>query len=181
MNAARRRAALVASGTVLLAALAPPLPAAELDPAAGKILAPEAFKWRDPTDQAATNQTILLGDPNKEGSLYININKFKAGRLGNAHYHPNDRFITVIAGAAWRGTGPVVDPNHATRVPKGTFMIDHAEKVHWDGTKEETGAYLITGIGPATNIDPQGQRPLCGRRPVGRDHQATQPDRVEGE
>jgi len=153
MNAALRRAALAAPVTVLLTAFAPTLPAAELDPAAVKILAADDFKWRDPTDQAATNQTILLGDPTKEGSLYININKFKAGRFGNAHYHPKDRFITVIAGAAWRGTGSVVDPNHATRVPKGTFMIDHAKKVHWDGTKEETGAYLITGIGPATNIE----------------------------
>ena len=32
-------------------------------------------------------------------------------------------------------------------------MIDHALKVHWDGTKDETGAYLITGYGPATNIE----------------------------
>jgi hypothetical protein len=79
--------------------------AAELDPKVIVITAPDQFKWRDPTDQASTNQVILQGDPNKEGSLYININKFKSGRFGNAHYHPKDRFITVIAGAAWRGTG----------------------------------------------------------------------------
>jgi hypothetical protein len=47
----------------------------------------------------------------------------------------------------------VVDPAHATRLPKGSFRIDHAMKVHWDGTKEESGAYLIAGIGPATNIE----------------------------
>jgi quercetin dioxygenase-like cupin family protein len=140
--------------------------AAELDPSAVKVLAPDQFKWRDPTDQAATNQVILLGDPNKTGGLYININRFKAGRFGNAHYHPNDRFITVIAGAAWRGTGPVVDGAHATRVPKGTFMIDHANKLHWDGTKEETGAYLISGIGPATNIEtPKVAGPYAGGDP----------------
>ncbi len=166
MNAAFRRAALAANVTLLLSAFAPALPAAELDPAAVKILPPDQFKWRDPTDQAATNQVILQGDPTKDGSLYININKFKAGRFGNAHYHPKDRFITVIAGAAWRGTGTVVDPAHATRVPKGTFMIDHANKVHWDGTKEETGAYLITGIGPATNIEtPKVSGPYAGGDP----------------
>lgn len=126
--------------------------AVELDPAAVKALPPDQFKWRDPTGVAATNQTILHGDPTKIGGIYININRFKPGRFGVAHYHPNDRYITVIAGAAWRGTGTVVDPAHATRVPKGTFMVDHAQKVHWDGTKEESGAYLITGIGPATNI-----------------------------
>jgi quercetin dioxygenase-like cupin family protein len=140
--------------------------AVELNPAAVAFQTPDQFKWRDPTDQAATNQVILQGDPNKPGSLYININKFKANRFGNAHYHPNDRFISVIAGAAWRGTGTVVDPAHATRVPKGTFMVDHANKVHWDGTKEETGAYLITGIGPATNIEtPKATGPWAGGDP----------------
>src|SRR5260370_3259319 len=126
--------------------------AVELDAAAVAYVTPDQFKWRDPTDQVATNQAILHGDPNKP-ELYIYINKFKPGRFGNPHYQPNGRFITGIGGAAWRGTGPVLDPTHAARVPKGTFVIDHAAKVHWDGTKEESGASLIAGIGPATNIE----------------------------
>ena len=140
--------------------------AVELDPAAVTVVTPDQFKWRDPAGQAATNQAILHGDPNKP-ELYIYINTFKPGRFGNPHYHPNDRFITVIDGAAWRGTGPVVDPAHATRVPQGTFMIDHAAKVHWDGTKEESGAYLIAGIGPATNIEiPKSNGPWAGGDPA---------------
>jgi quercetin dioxygenase-like cupin family protein len=126
--------------------------AVELDAKAVVFQTPDQFKWRDPTDQVATNQTTLHGDPTKPG-LYIYINKFKPNRIGTPHYHPNDRFITVIEGAAWHGTGPVVDSAHAHRVPKGTFMIDHANKVHWGGTKEESGAYLITGMGPATSIE----------------------------
>src|SRR6266566_6014729 len=125
--------------------------AAELDPAAVAYVTPDQFKWRDPAGQAATNQTILHGDPNKP-ELYIYINTFKPGRFGNPHYHPNDRFITVIDGASWRGTGPVLDPAHAARVPKGTFMIDHAMKVHWGGNKEEGGSYLIAGIGPGASV-----------------------------
>ncbi len=126
--------------------------AVELNPAAVVYKTPDQFQWRDPTDQVAINQTILFGDPNKPG-LYIYINKFKPNRFGNPHYHPNDRFITVIDGAGWKGSGPVVDPANAKRLPKGSFMIDHALKVHWDGTKDENGAYLIAGIGPATNIE----------------------------
>jgi hypothetical protein len=34
--------------------------AVELDSKAVAYVAPDQFKWRDPTDQAATNQTILL-------------------------------------------------------------------------------------------------------------------------
>jgi quercetin dioxygenase-like cupin family protein len=139
--------------------------AAELNPAAVVFKAPEQFQWRDPTDQVATNQTILHGDPNKAG-LYIYINKFKPNRFGNPHYHPNDRFITVIEGAGWRGTGTVVDPANAKRLPKGSFSIDHALKVHWDGTKDETGAYLIAGMGPATNIEvPKAAGPYAGGDP----------------
>src|SRR5712691_559373 len=105
--------------------------AVELNSAAVAYKTPEQFQWRDPTDQVATNQTILYGDPTKPG-LYIYINKFKPNRFGTPHYHPNDRFITVIEGAGWRGTGTVVDPAHATRLPKGSFSVDVALKVHWD-------------------------------------------------
>ena len=140
--------------------------AVELDAKAVAVETPDQFKWRDPTDQAATNQAILLGDPTKEG-LHIVINKFKPNRFGTPHYHPHDRYIMVVDGAPWRGTGPVVDWSHATRVPKGTFMIDHAGKVHWDGTKEESGAYLIAGIGPATNIEvPKSNGPWAGGDPA---------------
>jgi quercetin dioxygenase-like cupin family protein len=127
--------------------------AVELDPAAVSVVTPEQFKWRDPTDRVATNQVNLHGDPSKAGELYIYINKFKPGRFGNPHYHPNDRFITVIDGAGWKGSGPVVDPANALRLPKGSFMIDHALKVHWDGTKGENSAYLITGYGPVANTE----------------------------
>ncbi len=141
-------------------------PAVELNATAVAYQTPDQFKWRDPTDRAPTNQTILHGDPTKPG-LYININKFKPGRFGNAHYHPNDRYIVVIEGAGWRGTGPIVDPAHAKRMPKGSFSIDHALKVHWDGTKEESGAYLIAGNGPATNIEvPKNTGPYTGGDPT---------------
>jgi hypothetical protein len=72
--------------------------AAEVNPAAMVYKTPDQFTWRDPTDKATTNQTILYGDPNGTG-LYIYINKFKPGRFGLAHYHPNDRFIIVTDGA----------------------------------------------------------------------------------
>jgi len=151
--------------------------AAELNPAAVAYKTPEQFQWRDPTDQVATNQTVLYGDPNKTG-LYIYINKFKPDRFGNPHYHPNDRFITVIEGAGWRGTGPVVDPANAKRLPKGSFSIDHALKVHWDGTKDETGAYLIAGMGPATNIEvPKAAGPYTGGDPGALTLKA--PDQIE--
>jgi quercetin dioxygenase-like cupin family protein len=142
--------------------------AVELDPAAVVYKTPDQFTWADPTDKVDTNRTVLQGDPEKPGDLYIYINKFKPNRFGGPHTHPNDRFITVIEGAGWKGTGPAVDPAHAMRLPKGSFMIDHAMKVHWDGTKDENSAYLITGYGPVANTPvPKGTGAYAGLDPVG--------------
>jgi quercetin dioxygenase-like cupin family protein len=146
---ARLRLAFAVSAAA--SSLAVAAQAAELDPKAVVFKTPDQFVWADPTDKIATNRAVLYGDPEKPGALYIYINKFKPNRFGGPHFHPNDRIITVIDGAGWKGTGPVVDPAGAVKLPKGSFMIDHALKVHWDGTKEEPGAYLITGYGPTAN------------------------------
>ena len=122
--------------------------AAELDPKSVLVKTPDEFNWRD----ATRGHAELYGDPKTSG-LFIYINQFKPNRFGESHYHPNDRLVMVVAGAPWRGTGPIVDWDHATRVPKGTFMIDYHGKDHWDGTKDESGAYLIFGYGP------EGQTP----------------------
>jgi quercetin dioxygenase-like cupin family protein len=140
--------------------------AVELDPAAVAFVTPDQYKWRDPSDRVTTNQATLFGDPNKAGGIYFYINKFKPGRFGNPHYHPNDRFITVIDGESWHGTGAVVDTAHAHVVPKGTFMIDHANKVHWGGNKEVGGSYLIAGIGPGSSVEvPKASGPWAGGDP----------------
>jgi quercetin dioxygenase-like cupin family protein len=135
--------------TTAVLCLATAAHAVELDKSALTYVTPDQFKWT--TNAAGTEQALLVGDPNKPGSLYVYINRFKPNRFGVAHSHPSERYITVIEGAGWRGTGPVVDPAHATRLPVGSFAIDHADKTHWDGTKDETASYLIAGIGPATN------------------------------
>jgi hypothetical protein len=125
--------------------------AAELDPAAVKVTTPDQFKWRDPTDRADVNQTVLHGDPTQPG-FYILLNKARAGRFGGPHYHPNDRFITVLSGTWWKGSGTSVDPANTTRLPVGSLVIDYGQQVHWDGTKDEPITILIAGEGPATNI-----------------------------
>ena len=59
-------------------------------------------------------------------------------------------------GVAWRGTGPVMDLANATQVPKGTFFIDHATKVHWDVAKDRRD-------GPATSVQvPKSNGPWTG-------------------
>jgi quercetin dioxygenase-like cupin family protein len=83
--------------------------------------------------------------------LYIVINKWLAGNnFSRPHFHPNDRFITVLKGTWWVGTGNKFDPANTVPMTAGTFVTHFAKQVHWDGPKDEDAVILIVGEGPAT-------------------------------
>jgi quercetin dioxygenase-like cupin family protein len=125
--------------------------AAELNPAAVTIKMPDRLTWRDP-ESSGTNQAVLQGDPNKPG-LYIVMNRFKPGNMSRPHFHPNDRFITVLKGTWWVGTGTKFDANATVPVPAGGFVTHYAKQVHYDGAKDEEVLLLIVGEGPATRTE----------------------------
>ena len=91
----------------LLIAVTGPAAAVELNPKAIAIRQADELKWRDPTGAAPTNQVVLFGDPTKPG-FYMVMNRFKPGTFSKPHFHPNDRFITVIKGTWYVGTGKQV-------------------------------------------------------------------------
>jgi quercetin dioxygenase-like cupin family protein len=122
---------------------------AELDPTALIYRLPDQLQWRDPTGAAGVNQAILHGDPTKPG-LYVVLNRFKPNNFSRPHFHPNDRFITVVKGTWWVATGNKFDPALTTPMPAGSFVTHFAKQVHWDGAKDEEAWVLIVGEGPAT-------------------------------
>jgi hypothetical protein len=67
------------------------------------------------------------------------------------HFHPNDRYIVVLQGTWWVGSGPTFDPANSTPMPAGSFVTHFAKQVHWDGAKDEDAVLLIMGEGPATS------------------------------
>src|SRR5436305_14608222 len=123
--------------------------AAELNPAALIYQAPDQIKWRDPLGVSGVNQAVLQGDPTKPGP-YIVMNRFKPGNCSRPHFHPNDRFITVVKGTWWVATGNKFDTNNMVPMPTGSFVTHFAKQVHWDGAKDEEAWVLIVGDGPAT-------------------------------
>jgi quercetin dioxygenase-like cupin family protein len=123
--------------------------AVELNPAALIYQAPDQLKWRDPLGVSGVNQAVLQGDPTKPG-LYIVLNRFKPGNFSKPHFHPNDRFITVVKGTWWVATGNHYDKNNMVPMPAGSFVTHFAKQVHWDGAKDEEAWVLIVGEGPAT-------------------------------
>jgi hypothetical protein len=124
---------------------------ADLNPAAVTFKLPDQITWRDP-ENSPTNQAILKGDPTKPG-LYIVMNRFKPGNFSRPHFHPNDRFITVVKGTWWVGTGTKFDPNATVPMPTGSFVTHTGKQVHYDGAKDEEVMVLIVGEGPATRTE----------------------------
>jgi hypothetical protein len=124
--------------------------AAEVDPTIAAFQLPEQIKWLQNPSNPGVQQAVLYGDPSKPG-LYIVLVKWLPGNMSRPHFHPNDRFITVISGTWWVGTGPKYDPDSTVPMPAGTFVTHYGKKVHYDGAKEGETVLQIVGEGPATS------------------------------
>ena len=71
--------------------------AVELDPKAVVYTLPENVKWVV-NERAGNAQAVIAGDPSKPG-LYVVLTKWlKGNHFSRPHFHPNDRFITVVKG-----------------------------------------------------------------------------------
>ena len=122
--------------------------AASPDP---KVLAyqlPDKIHWTE--NPGGAKQAVLVGDPAKPG-LYIVLTKWTPHHMSHPHFHPNDRFITVISGTWWVGTGTKFDPDSTVPLPPGAFVRHVGKQVHWDGAKDEDVVLEIVGMGPATS------------------------------
>ncbi len=90
----------------------------------------------------------LFGDPSKAG-LYVQLLKRDANNWSQPHKHPSDRFITVLAGTMWIGTGDKFDINNTVPLKPGSYVRDLANQMHFDGSKDDGLTIEIVGIGPA--------------------------------
>jgi hypothetical protein len=124
--------------------------AAELNPAAVVYKLPDQIPW-GPVDARGAQSAVVVGDPTKPG-FYMVYNKWtKGNHFSRPHFHPNDRYIVVLKGTWWVGSGPKFDPEGSTvPMPAGSFVTHYGKQVHWDGARDEDAVLLIMGEGPAT-------------------------------
>ena len=124
--------------------------AGELNPAALVYKLPDQIPW-GPVDARGVQSAVVVGDPTKPG-FYMVYNKWtKGNHFSRPHFHPNDRYIVVLQGTWWVGSGPKFDIANTTPLPAGTFVTHFGKQVHWDGAKDEDAVLLIMGEGPATS------------------------------
>lgn len=122
---------------------------ADVDPKALVLQLPKEIKWVENT-AAGSAQAILFGDPSKPG-IYGVLTKWHPGHMSRPHFHPNDRFITVISGTWWCGTGSKYDPASTVPIPTGSFVKHVGKQIHYDGAKDQDVVLEIVGEGPATS------------------------------
>jgi hypothetical protein len=124
--------------------------AAELNPAAVTYQLPDQIPW-SPVDARGAQNAVVVGDPSKPGFYMVYTKWTKGNHFSRPHFHPNDRYIVVLKGTWWVGSGPKFDPDHGTvAMPAGSFVTHFGKQVHWDGAREEDAVLLIMGEGPAT-------------------------------
>lgn len=120
---------------------------ASLNPAAISFTLPKDIKWV--TQPNGAINAVLRGDPSKPGP-YIVLTKWTAHHMSRPHFHPNDRYVMVLSGTWWVGTGNHYDPDSTVPMPTGTFAVHYGKQVHYDGAKDEDVVLEIVGDGPAT-------------------------------
>jgi hypothetical protein len=140
------RCCAVTLGVAVVVSLAP-AKVNQLDPAALVYKLPDQIKWTD--ESIGAKIAVLQGDPSKLGT-YIVLVRWPAHHMSRPHFHPNDRFITVISGTWWVGTGSKFDPDGTTPLPAGTFVTHFGKQIHYDGAKDEDTVLEIVGEGPST-------------------------------
>ena len=126
--------------------LLPPGRAAEPDPKAVTYTAPDKIVWK--TGAAADTATIQ-GDPSKPG-IYIQLIKWHPGNMSRPHFHSTARYITVLSGTWWIGTGPKYDPASTYPAAAGSYIVDLPGGIHYDGAKDAECVLEIVGMGPMT-------------------------------
>src|SRR5678815_2476193 len=105
---------------------------------------PDQIQWMETENGRTAN---LHGDASKPG-LYAYIVKRAPNMWSMPHFHDSDRFVTVLDGTLWVGTGKF-DPRRTVPLTSGSFVRDIARGIHFEGTKDDGATLYVVGIGPS--------------------------------
>jgi hypothetical protein len=119
-------------------------PAVDVDRGSRDYRLPDQIQWRETENGRTAN---LHGEPSKPG-LYAYIVKRGPNMWSMPHFHDSDRFVTVLEGTLWVGTGKF-DPQGTVPLKPGSFVRDIARGIHFEGTKDDGATLYVVGIGPS--------------------------------
>ncbi len=143
------RVALAAALLLMLGAADAPV---RLNPKAVVYDLPAQTPWHEVSAIPGLKIANLVGDGSKPGELYVQMIHWPPHAMSHPHYHANNRYITVLSGTWWVGTGTKFDPDNTVPMPPGAFVTHYAHEIHYDGAKDSEAVIEIVGIGPAAMI-----------------------------
>jgi Cupin len=121
---------------------------------------PAQIHWEDIPNGHGAQQAILLGDPGKPGMYVVRV-KFPPHIMDLPHWHPMARYVTVLEGTWFSGTGDPFNFAQAVPLKPGSVMLHPAKGIHWDGSgSDETVIVQVVGEGPATTTAMDSSKPL---------------------
>jgi hypothetical protein len=113
---------------------------------------PGELHWTSVPGTPGFQTAVVLGDPSKPG-LYVIRGRFPPHVMDTPHFHDEDRYVTVVEGTWYTGTGPKFDPATAIALGTGSVMKHPARGVHWDGSNSDEPVIVqIMGMGPVRTI-----------------------------
>jgi hypothetical protein len=118
---------------------------------------PGEVQWHDIPGGHGAQVATLYGNPDRPGTYIVRV-KFPPHLMDLPHFHPHARYVTVLEGTWYTGTGDLFDPAHAVPLPAGSLMVHPGRAAHWDGSAGDgTVIVQITGEGPSesTPVDPR--------------------------
>ncbi len=105
-----------------------------------------------PDDHIKMNNNRVFGSQNQTG-FYITRNIFRNNQTSRPHYHTMDRWVTVIKGTWYGGTGKVFRQKEMKPMPAGSVMYHPAYFIHYDGNQDGGETIVqIMGYGPVTTV-----------------------------
>jgi quercetin dioxygenase-like cupin family protein len=117
------------------------------------------IKWVPNPIVPGLASAVVQGNPSDPGNPYVIRVRFAPNTMTPPHFHPEARYIVVLKGTWWVGSGPKWDKEATSPVPAGSFVIHHPNKIHYDGAKDGEVVLQIIGVGPSATIpvDESGQ------------------------
>ena len=131
-------------------------PAAQAQPASAPTPPPPLLHATNlimmPDDATKSGNNRVFGATNQTG-FYITRNRFGANQTSRPHYHTMDRWVTVIKGTWYGGTGKVFRAKEMVPMPPGSVMFHPAYFIHYDGNQDGGETIVqIQGYGPVTTV-----------------------------
>jgi quercetin dioxygenase-like cupin family protein len=122
-------------------------------------ITPAEVQWQDIPGGHGAQMAKLQGDPQNTGIYVVRI-KFPPHLMDLPHWHPKARYVTVLEGTWYTGTGDTFNLTKAVPLKPGSFMMHPAKAAHWDGSAgDETVIVQITGDGPGTGTPVNPEEP----------------------